>query len=695
MHTSVTRMVFTLTFLYLSTAAAQNEVQLQTVTVKGAPEYQSGRALPDIDGSRIQTGKKTTVTNLEELPEIATNNYRQALQHTPGLLTSEVSNQSFSSLSYRGLGDPHESFNILMLQDGIPVAADPYGYPANYYQPSFDYVERLEFLRGGAAMQYGPQVGGALNFVTRRPEKNRPLAVRLKHLGGEGKLYETYNEISGTSGRHSYLGQLNHRQAQGFRTANSDFEVHGGAAKYAWSLGANSEVGLAFDIYDADHGEPGGLALTSSATAHGIDRDWKQATLLNDRLRISRQQLAVSYTRRGDKGQELTAQIWGGGMERQSRRQSAGTAPTFGGIANGTTNTIATQEFTTLGAETRYLTDWADRHTLSLGVRYLHIDSPYREERGSSPAADSGELRKNYGRKSGVLSLSAENQFKFGALKVVPGARVELIQQEIEEKLNVGSTVPLRNQNDDETVPLFGFGAEYELPYDVEAYANVSQGYKPVAFADAVPLSTGDTISSNLKPAKSIGYETGLRGNPWSPLFVDVSIFQYDFKDQFGRAVTNLQNVGRSRHQGLDVASELALFDTGLTLHGNISFLHAKFKDGPVVGRTPQYSPRYLARSGFTYKHSRWGKLGILGTFVARHSADDSNSANREIPAYSVWDLNGELGLPVFSADSHKRANLVFGVANLIDKKYWSRVRSNGIEPAQPRTIYAGLNLNF
>ncbi|MCM2282626.1 MAG: TonB-dependent receptor [Bdellovibrionaceae bacterium] len=673
------------------------EVQLQAVTVQGENEPQLGRWLPTVERAQIHSGKKTTVTPVEQMPEIATNNFRQILQHTPGLLTSEVSNQSFSSLSFRGLGDPHETFNLLLLQDGIPIAADPYGYPANYYQPSFDYVDRLEFVRGGAALQYGPQVGGALNFVTRRPNRERPVAIRLKHLGGEDGLYEGYNEISGTRGHHAYLAQYNHREAKGYRSANSDFKVNGGAAKYLWTIDANSEVGVALDLYDADHGEPGGLALTTAANSAGIDGDWSLATLRSDRLRIERQQLAVSYAHRGDQGQELFAQIWGAGMERQSRRQSVGTAPTFGGIANGTTNTISTQEFSTLGAETRYLTDWAGQQTASLGVRYLMIDSPLREERGASATAASGELRKEYGRQTSVLSLTAENRISLGAWSITPGIRLESIHQEIEEKLNSGATVPLRSRQDDDTVPLFGLGVERELPAHLTAYANVSQGYKPVTFSDAVPLSTGDTISTDLKPAKSIGYELGTRGNPWAPLYMDVSVFQYDFVDQFGRVGTNLQNVGRSRHQGADLAMELEQ-DVAIgrvRLHGNVSLLSAKFKEGPVAGRTPQYSPRYLARSGVVYEHPRWGRLGVLSTFVARHSADDSNTANREIPAYSVWDLNGELDLPVFAEGAPHDARIVFGIANLMDRQYWSRVRSNGIEPAQPRTFHAGVSLAF
>lgn len=60
--------------------------------------------------------EKTSVIDFDALPQIQTDNYRQAFAKTPGLLTSELSNSSLLSLSYRGIGDPHESQNLMVLK---------------------------------------------------------------------------------------------------------------------------------------------------------------------------------------------------------------------------------------------------------------------------------------------------------------------------------------------------------------------------------------------------------------------------------------------------------------------------------------------------------------------------------------------------------------------------------------------------
>ena len=65
------------------------------------------RPLPEVQGAKIYSGKKTSLIELASLPEIPNNNYRQAFSQTAGLLTSEVSGEGFASISFRGLGDHH------------------------------------------------------------------------------------------------------------------------------------------------------------------------------------------------------------------------------------------------------------------------------------------------------------------------------------------------------------------------------------------------------------------------------------------------------------------------------------------------------------------------------------------------------------------------------------------------------------
>ncbi len=684
------------------------EYKLDQLIVQGRTDSDLplSTSLPEVSGVMINSGKKTTVADLKAVPEITSNNYRQAFSQLPGLLTSEVSNESFASFSYRGLGDPHEAFNINLLRNGIPIAADMYGYPASYYQAPIDSVDSIEFVRGGASLMYGPQVGGALNFKTRKPNRNAPAAVYSKQVFGSKNFFSTYNELSGTSDNVSYLGFFNRRQSDGFRDENSDYGVNNGNVMFAIESSHEATWTVEFDAYDADHGEAGGLTRESGAGLANYDQNRYQSSVLFDRLRVERYYGSVGLEYEADKDTTVVARGFGWYYDRFSRRQSPGTAAAFGGIYNGTTNTIADQEFTNLGLDLRVAHSWkmsGEEQNFATGLLLYGSDSPFTQEQGQTPWADSGLLQRDVDRKTRTAAIFAENRFNFGRFKVTPGARLEMIDIGIQENIPTTPELGLRDEDDLSTVFLPGIGAAYDLGADTETYANATTGYKPKTYADVVPLNSGDTISTDLDPARSAMYEVGVRGTPLSWTRFDSSLFLATFKDQFGRVGSIIQNVGDSETYGLDLMTEFAtvkLYDSlvgsrladrigNINLFWNAQFLNAEFTSGPVDGKTPQYAPDYVMRTGLTYDFARRFKMAFTGTFVDNHYADDANTANRFIPAYSVWDLTAEA--EVISS----RLSLVAGINNIFDEKYYARIRSNGIDPALPRNLYGGVVLKF
>ena len=166
---------FSLTsFFSLAEAQPSQERVEQMEEVEVRADYDTrvvGPFLPDVEGTRINAGKKTSNIRLQELPEISNDNYRQVLARTPGVILSEESTPLLS-IGYRGY-DPHRTQYFQVLEDGVPIHADMFGYPEAYYTPPLDAVERIEIIRGGAALMYGPQPAGAINFVMK---KNWPIS---------------------------------------------------------------------------------------------------------------------------------------------------------------------------------------------------------------------------------------------------------------------------------------------------------------------------------------------------------------------------------------------------------------------------------------------------------------------------------------------------------------------------------------
>jgi Fe(3+) dicitrate transport protein len=126
---------------------------------------------------------------------------------------------------------------------------------------------------------------------------------------------------------------------------------------------------------------------------------------------------------------------------------------------------------------------------------------------------------------------------------------------------------------------------------------------------------------------------------------------------------------------------------------GSLALLDAEFVDGTKDGREPSYAPGYVIKTGAIYRWRDRLKLALLGQFVDEHFWQDSNTAGSvgtaTIAAYSIWDLTAEA--TVF----RDNVSVFAGINNLFDEDYYSRIRSDGIEPATGRTFYGGVKVKF
>ena len=675
-------------------ATAQDALRtLDTMVVTAeseADETNQQGWLPDVAGAAIFAGKKTAVIDMDAQPRNVGNNYRQALSQTPSLLLAEESSP-LVSIGYRGL-NPHRAQFTQVLRDGIPIHADQMGYPEAYYTPPLDTVDRIEFLHGGAALQNGPQPGGSLNYITHRPRTDKEFSLRTQHIAGSDDLYSTFSSADGTVGKLGYYLYYNHRQSDGFRSANSDYDLDNAAIKLLYSLENGGTLIFNADTYREDHGEPGGLSVAD------FNSGSLKATRLNDRFSLDRDSVSLAYELEPTPDSFFTATAWWTDYTRYSKRQTGGG---FGTLATGKANNIEDQNFETLGFDSRYRLNWGSdaQHTLTTGVQVYHVDSPRTDSRGATPSASSGQVRRQSDREVFYLPVFVENKFSFGDFSITPGFRLENIRQEVNEKVNLDKGFT-EDKSYTDHIPLFGLGAEYATDERSAVYTNLSQAYRPRIFTEAVPLSNGQVVNDDLDEGRALEFELGYRSRPQDWLVFDVSAFWLSFKDQIGSitsgGVTSFQNVGDSIHKGIDASAsaEILHLMAGTEQYGaldwyvNATLLDAEFTSGPADGNTPQYAPDYILRTGFTYRHEEKLKLSLGATFLNDHYADDNNSDNFAVPAYMVWDLTAEWKV-------HENLRLLAGINNLFDESYFARVRADGIDPANGRNFYVGASLEF
>jgi hypothetical protein len=77
-------------------------------------------ALPPVEGTRINAGKKTSFVKPEEFPTFAGNDYREVMATTPGIIVSEEPQSPIINFGYRGLNSQRSEF-MQVLEDGISL----------------------------------------------------------------------------------------------------------------------------------------------------------------------------------------------------------------------------------------------------------------------------------------------------------------------------------------------------------------------------------------------------------------------------------------------------------------------------------------------------------------------------------------------------------------------------------------------
>jgi Fe(3+) dicitrate transport protein len=727
--------------LSLAVTTATETIEAESIVVSGSFDIDPVEypALPPVEGTRINSGKKTSFVKPEEFPVFPNNDYRDVMATTPGIIVSEEPSSPIINFGYRGLNSQRSEF-MQVLKDGVSIKNEQFGFPETHYTPILDAVERIEFIRAGAALQFGPQPGGALNFVMKMPRQDAPFHFTTKNVFGSDEYYRNYTAADGTIGPLGYYFYYDHRQIEGFREANSDYDLNAGSGRLVWDVTNDSRFILTLDAYDEEHGEPGGLRRREAVNPPNsvfYEDDRNVTTRFFDRFRLERYYATLEYQKLFSQQTQLDIKAFGGYLTRWSKRQRGGGFGTLPSGPDADTNSIQLRTAYTEGLDARLRHDYDflnDVSTFAGGIYFYHALQDRRDERGQTPDAETGMLRNLNSGETWDGAIFAENRFHFGRLSIVPGMRLEFLQQSLNEEVNVAN--PLHSQSDFSFVPLFGLGVDYVLiegqqivpqapvaggkgseiknppaplvtiggPPRAEIYGTVSQAYRPLTYGELVPTGPSSVVNGDLKEGDSLQFEYGVRGKPFPYLNFDVGGFYFTFEDQVGDIIladgsTSTGNVGDARYIGFEAATELdvlALINGGapnpygnLLLYSNITLLDAEFTSGPNNGNTPAYAPDYQLKTGGIYRYKDVVKVGLIGTLVDDEFGDDGDSFEGFIPAYNVWDLTAEVKF------WNGRVGVFAGIRNLFDEDYWGEVRDEGIVPAYRRNYYGGVEIFF
>ncbi len=669
------------------TLKAQIEESLDTIDVTAKGQEAFRPSWVEQEKTKILSGKKNRTTKVDYLPPVQTDNHRQFFSQQASIHSADIAADPWTSLSFRGIGDPHEAQNLLILQDGLPVAIDVYGAAGNYYAPPGPLMEQIQVIAGGGALMFGPQPGGAINYLSPKLSKGMPTTGSVNLAGGSYNLLSTVNSVKGSTRNTSYWGGYYRKQGDGYMRSNGAFTADNLQLKTNTFLENNTVFKTALQGYTSDFGVPGGQSFNDGPNDNEWDGDNRKATKEHDRLRISRALMMVGLEKKLSSSTNLDTSLWGTAYRRYSKTQTGGNNGTFPTVD---TNAINDVHAYGLNAEARVSHDWQlqeNQNTLSVGVMTYNNNSPTHVQAGAKEDADSGPTTSRNDRQTRTNSLFAENRFSFGNFSLVPGLRFENITLTSENRTAEIKRTEVYN------VLLGGLGASYAFSDTTQAFANISQGFKPTSFADVLNQSNPTfTVNGDIKPSYNYFYEAGLRGET-PKVSWDTSAFVIHRQNIVTTSGTVLSNASSVRYHGVEASFTLkdALNSTNAheaDLYINGIYNNAEFRRGVLKGETPAYVPAAILKYGIIYRKQDKIKASFLGNWVREHYADDAHSSDRKIPSYSVYDLLAEYSLTkAFSVNG--------AINNIFDNEYYARVNATGILPAMGRNYYAGATYKF
>lgn len=699
---------------------------LPDVTVVGRNSKSDYQQMPEIVGTNIYAGKKNTLIVLDNVQgNVVTNNMRQVLAKVPGIHIWESDPSGIQiGIAARGLS-PNRSWEFNVRQNGYDIAADPFGYPEAYYNPQLQAVQRIEIVRGHGSLQYGPQFGGLVNYILRNgSEVNKSFEFETQQTIGSNGLFNSYNAIGGKKGKVHYYTFFDHRNGDGWRE-NSRYFTNAGYGTVTYNFTTKFSITAEVMRSHIRSQQPGGL------TDEQIKQDAQQSFRSRNWFDITWTTPALIANFQINENTRWNTKLFGTIGDRNSVGflQSITTKDSINPATLSYNNRVVNlDQYRNYGLESRIITDYRlgkMKNTLSAGIRlYTGTTTRQADGKGTTGTGYDVTITGNYPRdiifKSRNTAAFAENIFRISdKFLIIPGIRYEWLEGSSSGRngyTSGGTEIILQNITRDRSFILAGVGTEYHVTRSTEVYANFSQAYRPIQFANLQAPPTTDVVDADLKDAMGYNIDLGYRGKVKDFLQFDISGFYLQYDNRVGTITVSgtpsyrlITNVGSSTSKGFEGYVEFNPFrafgknkDADLIIFGSYGYTDAKYsgnhKDASTKGKKVENAPTNIFRSGIT-----GGYKGFLLTVQISNVGETFSDANNTvtpsangnnglIPSYTVTDLTATYK---FS----KGLNLKAGANNLFNERYFTRRAGGypgpGALPADGRTFFISVGAKF
>ncbi len=700
---------------------------LDSVFVNSKLRSSGASYLPQVEGAMVYAGKRTnTLTLPYSTNGLSFNLGRTALAKIPGLTMWEMDGAGTQlNIGSRGT-DSHRSIEMNMRQNGYNTNSDMFGYPEDHYTVPLQGIREIQLVRGSAALQFGPQFGGMMNYKMKEGDTSKVFGGEFEQTAGNNNFFNSFNAVGGTKGRFNYYAYYDNRHGDGWRD-NAKFNYHAYYVHFGYQLNNKMKIKLEFSRMDYIQQIAGGLT----------DQQFEASAKQSERARnyfqpfINIPAAIFNYTISPGTYLEITSHALFGQRNSVQFINAPNIPDTFNtALGSYDHRQVDRDYYNGFTTEARLLHVYKIGRVNSVitgGFRYFH-QLTKRKQKGIGTTGSDFDLTltQNYGIDlrftTDNYAAFAENIFQLTPkLSFTPGVRYEVINTDLNGVINnrtaTVSYVGKRN------FPLFGAGLQYDLNSTSQLIANISQAYRPYLYANVTPADRLDKIDPDLKDSKGYDIDLGYRGRISNVFQFDVDAFYLFYGNKIGLITqtnpdgsSNLltTNVGNSVSKGVEAFAELSLLKlinptgsaTDVRIFSSVAFDEAKYTSGvinksgtntDISGNYVENTPRWIVKTGLEFRYKTVSTIfqhaHTSTTFNdAFNTVSSSNGVIGLIPAYHVWDWN-------CSWQFSKQFHVSGSINNLTNEKYFNRritmYPGPGILPADGRTFTISLGLNI
>ncbi|MGB5716404.1 MAG: TonB-dependent receptor [Gammaproteobacteria bacterium] len=677
-------------------AAAILGLSAATVNAQTGPPENILVTATRLDTVNTRARGNTTIITAADIEASTARTLPELLGREAGVLGRSLfgNNATSATVDIRGFGAAATQ-NTLILLDGRRLN-DVDLSSVNFAAIPLQSIERIEITRNSGAVLYGDgAVGGAINIITRQPEKAGTSAFIKAGLGNlETRQLDAH--VSHNSGAFAAFAGVHGVSSDGYRD-NNDLDEWSINSDFRYNH-ANKQYFLKLDGFHQDLDLPGARKVNPALAIDQLKNDRRGTNTPDDYADQKGYSINPGLAHYWDNGTEAIIDFG----YRKKNQKAFFADYDFGGLYSNYLHS----DLKTFSVTPRLITPHrllGKQSQTIVGLDYY--DSDYDSDRSLNRSTGNRPIHRIHidQKSTGIYADSTTTVTADTTVNL--GARLQWVKQDGKDSFDPNapgaadkSESGAADYNDSHRVYMLEAGVEKQFIASTAGYLKWTRSAR-IATIDELFEFDPNTLArafSPLDPQTGNGIDLGThyRQGRYS---ATANVYYMRLKNEihFDPVTFSNVNLDPTERYGLELSSAVDVNEQ-LSLQGNYTYMRSRFTDGPFDGNNVPLVPENKASLSATWRPTAATDIIVAINYVdSRYfDNDQSNSFGEKIPSYTTVDAK--------LSHVYKGLRMAAAVNNIFEEQYFeygvSSTFSPGVYNAYPlpeRTILFTLSKEF